>query len=33
MVFVAAPLAASMVGMQLVALRSGREPTIAAKRI
>jgi MFS family permease len=32
MAFVAAPLAASMIGMRLVALRSGQEPTIAANR-
>jgi hypothetical protein len=31
--FVAAPLAASMIGMRLVALRSGREPAIAANRV
>jgi hypothetical protein len=31
--FVVAPLAASMIGMRLVALRSGREPAIAAKRV
>jgi len=33
MAFVAAPLAASLIGMRLVALRSGREPTIAANRV
>jgi MFS family permease len=33
MAFVAAPLAASMIGMRLVALRSGREPTVAANRV
>jgi len=33
MAFVAAPLAASMIGMRLVALRSGPEPTIAANRV
>jgi hypothetical protein len=31
--FVAAPLAASMIGMRLVALRSGRERAIAANRV
>jgi MFS family permease len=31
--FVAAPLAASVIGMRLVALRSGRDPTIAANRV
>ena len=33
MAFVTAPLAASMIGMRLVALRSGRDPTIAANRV
>jgi MFS family permease len=33
MAFVAAPLAASMIGMRLVALRSRREPMIAANRV
>jgi MFS family permease len=33
MAFVAAPLAASMIGMRLVALKSGRVPTIAANRV
>jgi MFS family permease len=33
MALVAAPLAASMIGMQLVTLKSGRVPTIAANRV
>jgi len=33
MAFVAAPLAASMIGMRLVSLKSGRVPTIAANRV
>jgi MFS family permease len=33
MTFIAAPLAASMIGMRLVALRSDREPAIAVNRV
>jgi predicted MFS family arabinose efflux permease len=33
MAFVAAPLAASVIGTRLVALPSGREPTIAGNRV
>jgi MFS family permease len=33
MAFVAAPLAASMIGMRLVSLKSGRVPTLAANRV